>query len=74
MTCSSCVNKIETSVKKLKGVQFAAVALATQRGKFQYDSEMTGPRHIVEAIEKLGFHASLMNNKDKMSRSYLDHR
>jgi hypothetical protein len=28
----------------------------------------------VEAIQALGFHASLMNNKDRESRGYLDHR
>ncbi|PSN45245.1 Copper-transporting ATPase 1 [Blattella germanica] len=74
MTCSSCVNKIESLVKKLKGVQSASVALTTQRGKFTYDSELTGPRDIVEAIQKLGFHASLLNNRDKESRGYLDQR
>ncbi|XP_069691497.1 copper-transporting ATPase 1 isoform X3 [Periplaneta americana] len=74
MTCSSCVNKIETSVKKLKGINSASVALTTQRGKFRYDSELTGPRDIVEAIQRLGFHASLLNNKEKESRGYLDHR
>ncbi|KAJ9589439.1 hypothetical protein L9F63_017342 [Diploptera punctata] len=74
MTCSSCVNKIEMTVKKLKGVHFASVALATQRGKFQYDSEITGPRDIVEAIQKLGFHASLLNNRDRESRGYLDQK
>jgi Cu+-exporting ATPase len=74
MTCASCVNKIETTVKKLKGVHSASVALTTQRGKFCYDTELTGPRDIVEAIQALGFHASLMNNKDRESRGYLDHR
>lgn len=74
MTCASCVNKIETSVKKLKGVHSASVALTTQRGKFCYDTELTGPRDIVEAIQALGFYASLMNNKDRESRGYLDHR
>lgn len=74
MTCSSCVNKIETAVKKINGVHSASVALTTQRGKFRYDAELTGPRDIVEAIQRLGFHASLLNNKDKESRGYLDHR
>ncbi|XP_063219844.1 copper-transporting ATPase 1 isoform X2 [Bacillus rossius redtenbacheri] len=74
MTCSSCVNKIETNVKKLKGVSSASVALTTQRGKFQFDIELTGPRDIMEAIEKMGFTTSLLTGKDKDSRSYLDHR
>ena len=74
MTCASCVNKIETTVKKLSGIQSAVVAIATQRGKFKYDSERTGPRDIIEAINKLGFTANLFNNKEKDSRGYLDHR
>nr|CAD7432511.1 unnamed protein product [Timema monikensis] len=74
MTCSSCVNKIESAVKKLRGVQSASVALTTQRGKFGFDSEITGPRDIIDVIHKLGFSASLLTNKDKDSRAYLDQR
>ncbi|XP_046744215.1 copper-transporting ATPase 1 isoform X2 [Diprion similis] len=74
MTCASCVNKIESSVKKLPGVNSAAVALTTQRGKFKYDPEQTGVRDIVESINKLGFTASLFSNKDKENRGYLDHK
>lgn len=74
MTCASCVNKIEMSVKKIRGVHTAAVALTTQRGKFGYDAELTGPRDILEAVEKLGFTASLMSQKDKDSRGYLDYK
>lgn len=74
MTCSSCVNKIESSVKKLKGVSSASVALTTKRGRFHYDSELTGPRDIAEAIERLGFTARLLTPKDKDAKGYLNHR
>lgn len=33
MTCASCVNKIETHVRKLKGVSEASVTLLTKRGE-----------------------------------------
>lgn len=52
MTCASCVHKIETHVAKLPGVQSAKVALTTNRGRFGYDPEVTGPRSIIEAIER----------------------
>ncbi|XP_054001874.1 copper-transporting ATPase 1 isoform X3 [Hylaeus anthracinus] len=74
MTCASCVNKIESTVKKLPGVHLAAVALATQRGKFKYDVEKIGIRDIVESINKLGFTATLFSNRDKENRDYLDQR
>ncbi|KYN07781.1 Copper-transporting ATPase 1 [Cyphomyrmex costatus] len=74
MTCASCVNKIESAVKRLPGIRSAMVALATQRGKFKYDVEKTGVRDIVECINKLGFTAQLFNNRDKESRDYLDQK
>lgn len=74
MTCSSCVNKIESTIKKMKGVLSASVALTTQCGKFKYDLELTGPRDIADAINNLGFTAQVLSSKDKDSRSYLDHR
>ena len=51
MTCSSCVHKIESQIKKQKGILTAQVALATEKGKFTYDPERTGPRTIIESIE-----------------------
>ncbi|EEB14125.1 Copper-transporting ATPase, putative [Pediculus humanus corporis] len=74
MTCASCVNKIESTVKKINGVFSASVALTTQKGKFKYDLEKTGPRDIIETINKLGFKADILSSKDKESRAYLDHR
>ncbi|KAK3860857.1 hypothetical protein Pcinc_033120 [Petrolisthes cinctipes] len=73
MTCSSCVYAIESNVMKLKGMKSAVVALATQRGKFQFDPSITGPRDIIDCINGLGFDASMFN-KDNSKSSYLDHR
>lgn len=74
MTCASCVNKIESTIKKMPGVRSAVVALATQRGKFKYDTTVTGIRDIIERINKLGFEATLFSNKDKENRGYLDQK
>ncbi|XP_066255852.1 copper-transporting ATPase 1 isoform X2 [Euwallacea similis] len=60
MTCSSCVHKIESTVSKIPGVISAQVALTVQKGKFKYDPEVTGPRTIIDAINKLGFEARLV--------------
>lgn len=74
MTCASCVNKIESTVKRLHGIRSAAVALATQRGKFKYDVEIIGVRDIVDSINKLGFMASPLGTRDKENRDYLDQK
>lgn len=74
MSCASCVNKIETHVLKLKGVAKALVSLTTQRGKFEYNSEETGPREICENITNLGFQASVITKRDKMSYGYLENQ
>ncbi|GIY71204.1 copper-transporting ATPase 1 [Caerostris extrusa] len=57
MTCSSCVHKIEATVGSTPGIISASVALATQQGQFKFDSEVTGPRNIIDKIKSLGFDA-----------------
>uniref|UniRef100_A0A2C9KE23 P-type Cu(+) transporter n=2 Tax=Biomphalaria glabrata TaxID=6526 RepID=A0A2C9KE23_BIOGL len=73
MTCSSCVNRIESEMKKKNGILSASVALATETGKFTFDSELTGPRDIIEAIKSLGFEAKLRTDDDMRASRY-DHR
>lgn len=50
MTCSSCVRKIETSMRILPGIHGVEVALLTHRGKFKYDPSKIGPRDIIDAL------------------------
>ncbi|KAI3379521.1 hypothetical protein SNEBB_010050 [Seison nebaliae] len=59
MTCSSCVNTIESNVKNVKGIQSIQVNLTTNSGRVQYDPFYTGPREIIEEIESMGFDAFL---------------
>ncbi len=50
MTCASCVHNIESTVMELPGIISVTVALATSKGKFVYDTEVSGPRIIMEKI------------------------
>ncbi|XP_050305384.1 copper-transporting ATPase 1 isoform X2 [Anthonomus grandis grandis] len=63
MTCASCVHKIESSVQKMPGIVSAQVAVALKKGKFRFDPEVTGPRDIIDAINKLGFEARLFKRE-----------
>ncbi|VDM22460.1 unnamed protein product [Hydatigera taeniaeformis] len=72
MTCSSCVNSIETALKKLPGVTSAAVALATKRGKVVFDSRFVGARSILKTIENMGFEASVYKPEFKSAQDFDD--
>ncbi|KAF9152766.1 hypothetical protein BG015_004750 [Linnemannia schmuckeri] len=59
MTCASCVNAIETELRKQPGILSVAVSLTLQAAKIEYDDQLLGVRDIVERIEDLGFNALL---------------
>ncbi|XP_066286595.1 copper-transporting ATPase 1-like [Branchiostoma lanceolatum] len=71
MTCSSCVHTIESNMKRKPGILEVSVALATERGQFVFDPEVTGPRHIIEMIKEMGFDASLTTEE---KRGSMDHK
>lgn len=73
MTCSSCVSKIEKTVKQLPGVQSAMVSLVTQRGKINYDPGKISVDEITNCVRKIGFGVSTKKNEAE-NRQYLDHR
>lgn len=74
MTCASCVNKIESHVRKMKGVSWASVALTTHKGRFKYDPEAIGPRDILEAVRDLGYGCEVVSARSKDYVAYLDQR
>ena len=72
MTCSSCVHTIESRLAKMPGIQSVSVALNTERGKVRFDTAQLGPRDVVEAINNLGFTATIASRAEK--HGYLDHK
>lgn len=59
MDCAACATNIERRLKRLKGVESAAVNFATNRATVEYDEARIAPDVFRDAIEGLGFEARL---------------
>ena len=59
MTCANCVATIERNLKKIDGVQQAAVNLSSERATVAFDAEKTGIPAIFEKIQKVGYDISV---------------
>ncbi|MDN6161385.1 MAG: heavy metal translocating P-type ATPase, partial [Atopostipes sp.] len=65
MTCSSCVQTVEKTTQKLKGVKNATVNLVTEKLSVEYDSSVLSEEKIKEAVSNAGYDA-LTNTKKKI--------
>ncbi|HSH49829.1 MAG TPA: heavy-metal-associated domain-containing protein [Halomonas sp.] len=54
-SCPSCVEKIETRLKGLDGVESAEVKFASGRVIVSHDPEKASVRNLVDAIAEVGF-------------------
>lgn len=57
MTCLTCELTVESSLKKLPGVQSADARVAEQAAYVSYDSAQISLDEIIEAINKTGYRA-----------------
>lgn len=64
MTCAACVSHIESSLKKLEGVEEAHVNLATETAKIQYIPGLESISSIRLAITNSGYSSSYMEQED----------
>ena len=55
MTCASCVSRVERALKKVPGVDAAAVNLATEKATVSFDIDAIGVDDLLEAIENAGY-------------------
>ncbi len=55
MSCSSCVERIETGLSKLEGVEEASINFAAEKGTVLYDSSRISARRLVTEVENLGY-------------------
>ncbi|KAL4423767.1 hypothetical protein ABPG75_001068 [Micractinium tetrahymenae] len=63
MTCSSCSSAVEAALRAVPGVQEASVNLLAGTAEVQFDPEVAGPRHLVEAVEGVGFEAAAITGQ-----------
>jgi Cu+-exporting ATPase len=55
MTCANCVATIERNLKKVDGVQMAAVNLSSERATVEFDPNLTGINELIQRVEKAGY-------------------
>ena len=63
MTCASCAARIERTLNKLDGVE-ATVNFATETAAVSYDPAQVEPARLLEAIERIGYHAKPKQEAD----------
>jgi Cu+-exporting ATPase len=55
MTCANCVATIERNLKKLDGVEMAAVNLSSERATVAFDPNRLGVGDLVARVERAGY-------------------
>ncbi|XP_069067208.1 copper-transporting ATPase 1 isoform X2 [Pleurodeles waltl] len=59
MTCNSCVQSIEGVISQKHGVKSVCVSLVNNNGTIEYDPALTNPQALRDAIDDMGFEASI---------------
>ena len=63
MTCAACAKAVERVIKKLDGVEYVNVNIATEKVNIEYDSSKLKLSQIKSVIEKAGYYI-IEENKD----------
>lgn len=69
MTCQSCVRNIEKMIGERSDVVNIRVVLEEKAGYIEYKTRETTPHELAEAIEDMGFTASLPTSNDAENNS-----
>lgn len=56
--CSSCIEKIENTLRSLHGVEKATVNFATRKAHVLFDSNFIHPKSLVQAVRSTGYDVS----------------
>lgn len=68
MTCTSCVDRIESHVMSLQGVQSCSIALTTSSAMVEFSPTIIGHRDIIERIQDLGYTAELASHENRLKQ------
>ena len=69
MTCVSCANRVESSLKKINGVEFASVNLATESAFLISEKEIS-LESVKKAVEEAGYGISTEPPEDLEKKRY----
>lgn len=64
MSCAACSTRVNNAVNKLKGVKEVNVNLLTNSMVISYDENKVDSKKIIEAVNKAGYGAALIENKE----------
>jgi Cu+-exporting ATPase len=59
MTCASCSVAVRTALKRLDGVRDARVSVEEKRAVVDYEPARVTPQQMIDAVNRLGYRASL---------------
>jgi Cu+-exporting ATPase len=59
MTCANCVAAVERNIKKLDGVSYTSVNLASERASVVYDPQKLDQNSILERVRRAGYDVAL---------------
>ncbi len=59
MDCAACTAAIRIALKKVNGVREAKVSFGEKRATVEYESAKVTTQQLVDAVNKLGYRASL---------------
>lgn len=63
MKCASCVNRVESALKKNAGVYHASVNLVMEKAQVEFDDKKTNSNQLISLIQNVGYEASLPNGQ-----------
>ena len=64
MVCHSCVQNIETNIRKMEGIYAIEVSLSDENARVQYNPALTTPNKLCDAMEEIGFPAKVQGMPD----------